>query len=108
MVTTITPRLASVSPQYRGIEPDACVNPPPGIHTITGNLWRGATADVQMLSVRQSSLIGSASAPGTDTPLCIQIGPKVVACRTPLHRNGGWGDFHRSPSTGAAAYGIDL
>src|SRR5687768_10136671 len=103
MVTTITPRLTRASPQYRGIEPDSCVNPPPGIHTMTGNLRLGATAGVQMLSVRQSSLVGSAAAPGTDTPLCTQIGPNVVACRTPFHGNGRWGDFHRSPSTGPAA-----
>src|SRR5579863_6547487 len=75
---------------------------------MTGNLsWRDF-AGVQMLSVRQSSLTGSAAAPGTDTPRCIQIGPNLSVCRTPFHTIGGCGARQRSSPTGGAANGIDL
>jgi hypothetical protein len=48
-----------------------------------------------MFSVRQSSLTGSSAAPGTDAPLCIQIGPNLSACRTPFHGCGGCGARQR-------------
>src|ERR1700719_4631023 len=75
---------------------------------ITGNFSFRAFVGVQMLSVRQSSLTGSSAAPGTDAPLCIQIGPNLSADRLPLNGRGLSGARQRNSPTGGAAKGMDL
>src|SRR5690606_20370978 len=73
-------------------------------------------AGVQMLSVRQSSLIpvklGVSVAPFGGKRCgaggCTQTSPNLVASRTPCHDLGSCGCFQRRSPTGAAANGMPL
>src|SRR5262249_49096844 len=56
------------------------------------------------LRYRQSSLLAPVG--GTDGAPCVQVGPGLVASRTPVHAAARCGGFHRSAPTGGAANGM--
>src|SRR5580700_4324143 len=73
-------------------------------------------ADVQTFRYRQSSLGFGESGRSTETLLGTRLGcegcthtfPNASAFRTPFHRSGGCGSFHRKLPTGGAANGMPL
>src|SRR5262249_32766552 len=72
---------------------------------MTGAGFVGAGSGVQMLSVRQSSLVPCARPPPRALS-CGQMGPREVASSGALHEAAAFGAFHRRSPTGGAAYGM--
>src|SRR6185312_5046519 len=103
MVTTMTPFFASWSPQYKGIEADPLVYPPPYIQTITGRRSFATFVSgfgVQMLRYRQSSLTAGGISPGMETPTCMHAGANVSALRVPVQGVACAGERQRKSPTG--------
>src|SRR5580693_6056647 len=108
MVATITPLRASLSPQYKGIEAEPLIYPPPYIQTITGRRSCALFAGVQMLRYRQSSLTLGGVSPGMDTLSCIHAGANASALRMSFQGVTGAGGRQRKSFTGGAANGTPL
>ncbi len=69
----------------------------PGSLPTAGRRW---PVEVQMLRVRQSSLVGKGR---VGVAGWVQAGPKASALRTPDQRAGAWGGRQRRSPTGGAA-----
>src|ERR1700752_4041339 len=110
MVTTMTPFCASRSPQYKGIEADPLMYPPPYIQTIIGRCSCAvfAFAGVHMLRERESLLTAGGASPGMETPTCMHAGANASALRVPVHEAACTGGRQRKSPTGGAANGIPL
>src|SRR5579864_2292531 len=108
MVTTMASFWASRSPQYKGIEADPLMYPPPYIQTITGRCSCAVLAGVQMLRYRQSSLTAGGVSPRMETPTCMHAGANVSVLRVPVQGAGCTGGRQRKSATGGAAKGIPL
>src|ERR1700681_3606082 len=76
---------------------------------MTGSASPPVFAGVHTLRYRQSSLIsGGAPKIRAKVGSCMQLGPNVDACLTPVHGFTGWGARQRSAPTGGAANGMPL
>src|SRR5690606_2297435 len=103
MVTTTTPRFASLVPSYSAAVPEPLFSPPPWIQNTTGS-GSSASAGAHTFRVRQSSLIGSGPTPLS--PLAggwMQIAPREPASRGVDQGSGGAGGRQRRSPTGGAA-----
>src|SRR5690606_1903623 len=107
-VTVTTPSRLNERPSYHGLAGDPATNPPPWIHTSTGNRACGSGAGVNTLTLRVEvpGIVGSGIAVTSENGTRCGVGPYAVAGCTPCHGGWGRGEPNRSSPTGGAANGI--